>query len=42
MIIEGRMEDKKVVRNLSTIVEELLGADIDPTGPINEGMKKYL
>lgn len=33
---------KKGSKNPSTIVEELLGADIDLTGPINEGMRKYL
>ena len=33
---------RKGSKNLSTIVDELLGANIDLAGPINEGMKRYL
>lgn len=33
---------RKGSKNLSTIVDELLVANIDLTGPINEGMKRYL
>lgn len=33
---------KKGSKNLSTIVGELLGADMSLTEPIDEGLKKYL
>ena len=33
---------RKGSKNLSTIVEELLGANINLTGPTNDSMRNYL